>query len=121
MSTTIKIASKGYTLNINTYDGDIDYIDEFRDEKFTVQTIEEAKAWKKFLEMSNYPRDYNEIEGFLKTNSDVFIQYLKIPECIHDSIDRLLDMTVGLAEDRYVNYIDVTYSAEDIFLEKIYL
>lgn len=117
----IKIVDKGYTLNINTYDGDIDYSDEFRDEKFTVQTLEEAKVWKNFLEMSNHPRNYDEIRDYLKTNSDVFIQYLKTSECVYDSIDTLLDMTVGLSEDRYVNHIDVTYSPQDVYLEKIYL
>lgn len=137
-----KIASKGYTLTVTSWENDAD---NYNTMSMTVQTIEEAKAWNDVMQLcksdGTYPTVYlgNETDDFsipqLEAIRNCFIAnpvlnnivQVETIETMRD--EELQDMFIQLSGEllghsdfylcRVMDSCVITYSPEDVYLETI--
>lgn len=142
MKNKIKVINKGYTITAKSWENDAD---NYQTKSITVETIQEAKAWKELLDLcyseNNQPKGVIKLGnslGFSKEQKEIAKNF--IIENKHLLFDN--DETFEDDDDYYYGFIDlaasilggsqhylcrvtdsyeITYSPEDIYLHKITL
>jgi hypothetical protein len=137
----VKQIQKGYTITVTSWENDGD---NYNTKSKVVQTKEEAKVWYDMMQLctskNNQPKDVvklgNSYGGFDKKQEEVAINFIKEHHKIllpNDNIEEheedlkywfcdLAGELLGHGEDYYCRVMAecvITYSPEDIYVEKI--
>lgn len=134
----IKVVNKGYTLTVVSWKNDGD---DYNTQSKTVKTIKEAKVWWDMMLLckdgcNNKISLGNSYDGFSKKQEEIAKDFLKenykilLPnDNIKENEDDLVDWFCDLASEllgssenymcRVMESCVITYSSEDIYLEKI--